>query len=141
MLEIEYKEKLDEELCETFDGEFEKYAVQNGVVCNYAEFSFVAKDDDEIAGVLTGHSYYNEVHISDLVVFEKFRNKNCGKRLVKAAEDYHQGKGFKYILLFTYGFQAPEFYKKCGFQIEHIQEDKENPKLTKYYFIKRFASE
>lgn len=40
--------------------------------------------------------------------------------------------------LSTYGFQAPEFYKKCGFTLEFIREDKKNPKLTKYFFVKFF---
>ena len=38
----------------------------------------------------------------------------------------------------TYQFQAPEFYKKCGFKLEFIRENKENSKLSKYFFVKYF---
>ena len=42
------------------------------------------------------------------------------------------------ITLTTFGFQAPEFYKKLGFQVEFIREDKD-PKLTKYFLAKALA--
>ena len=29
-------------------------------------------------------------------------------------------------------------YKKCGFEVEFIRENKENPKLTKYFLVKYF---
>lgn len=31
-----------------------------------------------------------------------------------------------------------EFYKKCGFEVEFIRENKENPNLTKYFLVKYF---
>jgi len=34
--------------------------------------------------------------------------------------------------------QAPEFYKKCGFNVEFIRKNKDNPKLDKYYLVKYF---
>lgn len=56
--------------------------------------------------------------------------------LVKAVEEYFIGKEFKNINLTTYEFQAPKFYEKCGFEIEFVREDKENPKLLKYFLVK-----
>ena len=101
-------------------------------------FTFVAKEDNEIIGVITGNSYYKEVHISDLVVLEEYRHRQIGSKLVEKVEDYFKGKGFENINLTTYAFQAPEFYKKCGFQIEMIRESKENIKLNKYYMVKYY---
>lgn len=40
--------------------------------------------------------------------------------------------------LTTYGFQAPELYRKFGFKVEFIRENKENPKLNKYFLVKYF---
>ena len=138
MIEIEFKENLDEKYYEIIDKEFNKYAEKNGVVCNYTPFNFVAKENDEIIGVITGHSYYQEVHIGDLIIYEEHRNKHIGSKLVKTVEDYFKDKGFENMNLTTYGFQAPEFYKKCGFEVEYIRENKENSKLNKYFLVKYF---
>ena len=120
------------------DTEFNKYASKNGVTCNYQPFNFIAKEDDKVIGIITGHSYYKEVHIGDLIIFEEYRNKHIGTQLVNTVENYYKNKGFENINLTTYAFQAPEFYKKCGFEVEFIRENKEKPKLTKYFLVKYF---
>lgn len=135
MLKIEYKEN-SQEIGNIIDNEFNKYADKNSVICNYKSFVFVAKDDNEIVGIITGHSYYNEIHISDLIVYEQYRGKHIGSKLMQTVENYHKDKNFDNINLTTYAFQAPEFYKKCGYEIEFIRENKENPKLSKYFLIK-----
>lgn len=136
MLKIELVNNTDEKIYKIIDEEFNKYAKQNGVICDYEPFTFVAKKEDKIVGIITGHSYYEEIHIEDLVVLEEYRGKKIGKELVIAVEEYYKNKGFKNINLTTYGFQAPKFYEKCGFKIEFIRKDKENPKLSKYFLIK-----
>ena len=136
MIEIEYKENLDEEYYKIIDYEFNKYAVQNGVECNYKPYNFIAKENDKIVGIITGHTYYKEVHIGDLIVLEEYRNKNIGRKLMETVENYFKNKGFENMNLTTYGFQAPEFYKKCGFEIEFIRKNKDNNKLDKYFMVK-----
>lgn len=138
MISIEYKESLDEELGKFIDTEFNKFAIKNDVTCNYTPFNFIARENDELVGILTGHSYYAEVHINDLIVLEQYRNKHIGSELIKTVENYYKDKGFENMNLTTYNFQAPEFYKKCGFQIEFVRENRENPKLSKFFFVKYF---
>jgi hypothetical protein rflaF_20641 len=138
MLNIEYKDNLEEEFYSMIDNEFNKFAIKNGVTCNYMPFAFVAKEDNKIVGIITGNSYYKEVHISDLIILEEYRNKQIGSKLVENVENYYKDKGFENINLTTYGFQAPEFYKKCGFKVEFIRENKKNPKLNKYFLVKYF---
>ena len=138
MINIEYKENLDEEFYKIIDTEFNKYANKNGVTCDYQPFNFIAKEDDKVIGIITGHSYYKEVHIGDLIIFEEYRNKHIGTQLINTVENYYKNKGFENINLTTYAFQAPEFYKKCGFEVEFIRENKENSKLTKYFLVKYF---
>jgi len=138
MLEIEHKESIEEELCEIIDTEFNKYAIKNDLICNYKPFSFVARENDEVVGILKGNSMYKEVYIGELIVVEQYRNKDIGSELIKAVENYYKDKGFENMNLNTYSFQAPEFYKKCGFKVEYIRENKENPKLNKYFLVKYF---
>lgn len=136
MIDIEYKENLDKEFYDIIDKEFNKFATKNDVICNYEPFNFIAKEENRVVGIITGHSYYKEVHIGDLIVLEEYRNKHIGTKLVNAVENYYKNKGFENINLTTYAFQAPEFYKKCGFEIEFIRENKENSKLNKYFLVK-----
>lgn len=138
MLNIEYKDNLEEEFYSMIDNEFNKFATKNGVICNYKSFAFIAKEDNKIVGIITGNSYYKEVHISDLIILEEYRNKQIGSKLVETVESYYKDKSFENINLTTYGFQAPEFYKKCGFKVEFVRENKENPKLNKYFLVKYF---
>jgi len=43
--------------------------------------------------------------------------------------------------LVTSAFQAPDFYRKCGFTAEFTRENKKNPKLSKTFFVKFFDDE
>lgn len=137
MINVEFRYELDEELGKLVNTEFNKYAEKNGVVCNYKLFVFIAKEGEENVGLITGNSYYEEVHIADLIVLEEHRGKDIGTKLVREVEEYHKNKGFKNINLTTYGFQALGFYQKCGYEVEFVRENEENPKLNKYFLVKK----
>ena len=136
MINIEHKENLDEKFYNLIDTEFNKFANKNEVSCNYTPFNFIAKENDEVVGIITGHSYYKEVHIGDIIILEEYRNKHIETKLIETVENHFKNKGFENINLSTYNSQAPEFYKKCGFEVEFIRESKENPKLSKYFMVK-----
>ena len=36
--------------------------------------------------------------------------------------------------------QAPELYKKCGYEVEFIRENKKDPKITKYFIEGNYTS-
>ena len=115
---------------------FSQYSIRNEVSLNYDEFCFVAENrDGKIIGAISGRAYYNEVHIGDLIIDEKYRRRRLGSRLVSAVEDAYRGKGYDVITLSTFGFQAPEFYKKLGYRVEFIREQKDS-KLSKYFLQK-----
>ena len=57
---------------------------------------------------------------------------------MKALEDRFVGKGYNNINIVTSAFKAPEFYKKCGFTVDFVRENKHHPKLTKTIFVKYF---
>lgn len=138
MIEINQVETIDEEIAELIGYEFEKYANQFGLSCNYSKFCFVAKESKKIIGVLTGNTIYTEVHIGELIVLPDYRNKGIGKQLVLEVENKFKNTDFDFISLTTYEFQARKFYEKCGFKLEFVRKNKENKKLTKYFFVKYF---
>ena len=138
MLNIEYIENADKGSYNLMDNEFNKFAIKNGVTCNYKSFNFVAKEEDKIVGIIMGHSYYKEVYIDNLIVLAEYRNKHIGTKLIETVENYFKNKEFENINLTTYKFQAPEFYKKCGFKIDFIRENKKDYRLNKYYLVKYF---
>ncbi len=135
-MDIKRFDEVDDRLGEFINKEFSAYGEQNGVVLNYDEFCFAAEEDGNILGVITGRAYYNEVHIGDLIVASSVRKGGIGSKLVRAVEDNYRGKGYDKITLTTFGFQAPEFYKKLGYEVEFVREDKE-PKLSKYFLAKQ----
>ena len=125
----------EENLGELIDQEFNKYARKYNIRVDYNDFCFVAKDDDKVIGILVGHSYYNEVHVTDLIVIEEYRSKGVGTELIKRVEQEFTGRNFENINLTSFAFQAPEFYKKMGFEVEHVRKSSDE-KLTKYFLIK-----
>nr|MBQ6241287.1 GNAT family N-acetyltransferase [Lachnospiraceae bacterium] len=129
-------EEEDSRIGSFINDEFSQYSEQNGVVLNYSEFCFAAEDEEgKILGVITGRAYYNEVHIGDLIIDRKHRRSGLGSKLIAAVEEAYAGAGYEKITVTSFGFQAPEFYKKLGYQIEFVREDK-NPKLSKYFLSK-----
>ena len=133
---IKRVEEIDDKIGGFINKEFSQYAIQKEVELNYEDFCFVAEDEGDIAGVITGRAYYNEVHIGDLIVGKDLRKSGIGSKLVRAVEDAYKDKGYEKITLTTFGFQAPEFYKKLGYKLEFVREDKD-PKLSKYFLIKK----
>lgn len=131
--------RLDEENEEIGDfihEGFTRYGLQNGVELNYEDFCFAAENGEgRTVGVITGRAYYNEVHIGDLIVDEAYRGSGLGRALVGTVENAFRGKGYEVITLTTFGFQAPVFYRKLGFDVEFIREN-EDPKLSKYFLRK-----
>lgn len=126
----------NDKISDFINDEFTNYSTDCEVELNYEDFCFVAEDDGDIAGVIVGRAYYNEVHIGDLIVGKDYRRAGVGSKLVAAVEEAYKGKGYEKIALTTFGFQAPEFYKKLGYELEFIREDAD-PKLSKYFYLKK----
>ena len=135
-MKIIKKNEAEDKVGDFINEAFTDYAVTNNVALNFEEYWFVAEDDSgEIIGTITGRAYYNEVHIGDLIIDKRFRRQNIGTKLVRAVEEDYKNKGFDKITLTTFGFQAPDFYKKLGYSLEFVREDKD-PKLSKYFYYK-----
>ncbi|MCS6123743.1 GNAT family N-acetyltransferase [Shewanella baltica] len=136
-LKIKYTENLSGEANDKMTAGREKYEHENGIEINYKNFAFTLLNQNrEIFGILNAYTAFSEIYIEDLWVDESLRRMGHGKQLVQVLENHFKGKGYNNINLVTNEFQAPDFYKKCGYDVEFIRINKENSKLTKTFFIK-----
>jgi ribosomal protein S18 acetylase RimI-like enzyme len=142
MTTISFVDQLCEPIEEKMRDDLVSYETSHGVDVNYKRFALVLSDDQNTTlGVLNAFTAFAEIYIDDMWVDSHYRGKGYGRKLIQALEDYFKGKGFNNINLVTNQFQAPEFYKKCGFELEFIRKNIKNSKLTKFFFIKYFGDE
>lgn len=132
------KVELTEEIEQLIEKEQVEYETKNDIVCNYTPFCFVAKKDNKIVGIIAGATYFSEVYIDELVVDKQYRGHHIGTKLINTVEEYYKDYGFNNMNTCTNEFQAPKFYEKCGFELEFVRYNKENPKFNKYFYIKYF---
>jgi len=138
---IEFVDVLPDDIEEKMRKDLIAYESSNGIDVNYRRFSIVLKNDNDVIGVLNAFTAFSEIYIDDMWVNKSHRGKGYGKRLLQTLENHFKGKGFNNINLVTSAFQAPEFYRKCGFTAEFVRKNVKNPKLTKTFFIKYFDDE
>ncbi len=89
----------------------------------------------KIAGLI-GHTHGNWLTVSYLWVVEAQRKNGIGSRLLMQAEDIARERGCRFVFLDTFSFQAPDFYRKHGY--EEVFALEQYP-LTgeRYYYTKK----
>lgn len=144
MTTIKLVDEIDENIEKKMKEGLVRYEKSCGIVINYKRFYLVLNDDhneSEVIGVLNGYTAFAEIYIDDIWVDTKYLGRGFGRRLINELEQHFEDKGFNNINLCTSAFQAPEFYKKCGFKLEFVRENIKNPKLTKFFFVKFFKND
>lgn len=104
----------------------------NHLLLNIVEYD---ENQNVIAGILGG-TYWGWLHIDILWVDENFRSKKIGSRLLIAAENEAKKRGCHSVHVDTMSWQAPEFYKKHGYQLISELDNIPNG-YKKFHFIKR----
>lgn len=88
----------------------------------------------KLAG-LTGEIFGNWLCIHYLWVREMCRGQGIGSRLLSSAEQEAAAKGARYVFVDTFDFQAPDFYRKHGYQeVFHLHDYPYTG--TRYYYTK-----
>lgn len=87
-----------------------------------------------IAGMVA-ETFGNWLEIEYLYVQEDFRGQGIGSNILNRAEKEARERKCKYSFVNTYQFQAPDFYKKHGY--EEVFALKEYPYTgERYYYTK-----
>ncbi|MFK3588451.1 GNAT family N-acetyltransferase [Lactobacillus sp. 23-2] len=99
------------------------------------DYIFYIEEDGKIAAGIVATAVFDTVEIDYLCVAEGCRSHGYGLQLLNKVEKEAAAKQIKRIILNTYSFQAPNFYKKLGykqlFKIAPAFKD-----YDQYYFIK-----
>nr|QIY96414.1 GNAT family N-acetyltransferase [Streptomyces sp. S1D4-11] len=93
--------------------------------------------DGALAGGLVGHTWTTWLHVTYLWVDTPHRGAGLGGRLLAEAERLaHEERGCRNSRLETWDFQAPEFYRKHGYEVVCVIPDYP-PGITEYTLTKR----
>jgi len=110
---------------------------KHGIGFNYKKVSIVVNDENnKLVAALIAYTVYVEIYVDDIWVDPLYRKKGLGRKLLNELENKYKGTEYQNINLVTSEFQAPGFYKKCGFEVEFVRENQNDPKFTKTFFIK-----
>ena len=88
-----------------------------------------------VAGIVA-EAVFDTVEVEFLCVKENCRGKGYGRALLRYVEEQAKKDGRKRILLNTYSFQAPEFYRSLGYE-ELLRIDPCFKEYKQYYFHKK----
>lgn len=73
--------------------------------------------DEEIVGGVIGVVHWDWFSLDLMWMGEEFRGRGYGRRLLAMAEEKARKHGAKHVHLDTFSFQAPDFYKKYGYEL------------------------
>ncbi|MET8855401.1 GNAT family N-acetyltransferase [Streptomyces sp. NPDC004579] len=91
-----------------------------------------------LAGGLAGHTWTTWLHVTYLWVDDRHRGTGLGTRLLTQAERTATERGCHAARLETWDFQAPDFYRKQGYEVVSVIPDYP-PGITEYTLTKRWS--
>lgn len=83
---------------------------------SHRDYSLHIEIDGAMAAGIVAASTFSTLEVEYLFVEEEFRGRGLGARLLREAESRAARDGVRYVLLNTYSFQAPEFYRAQGYR-------------------------
>lgn len=102
---------------------FDEHTLDHDIEIQSADrFGFVALKGTSFIGCSSGLAYKNGqdysgwFYLTDLFVVKKHRYKRLGEKLLKNLEVEMSAIGVKHIWTWTAGYEAPNFYKKQGYE-------------------------
>lgn len=100
------------------------------------DYSFHVSRDGRLVGGIVADGLGDTLEVDFLFVDEAFRGQGIGRRLLTHAEEKARADGLKRVLLNTYGFQAPGFYRQMGYT-EILRLSPTFDEVEQFFFMKR----
>lgn len=101
----------------------------------YKRLAISLREDEKIVGGIVGEVWTTVLFIQLFWIEQKLRGKDHGTRLIKAIEDEAREFGATRSYLDTMSFQAPGFYRACGYE-EYGSIDGYPKGVTRHWFTK-----
>lgn len=106
------------------DDRIYEYNVARTGIADARLLAIILRDDDgRIVAGLHGWTWGRSCEVRTLWVHERWRGQRLGTGLLEAAELEACERGAVQLVLSTHDFQAPEFYRRLGFDVVGRVED------------------
>lgn len=92
----------------------------NRYMHDFKDYNFHVEENGEIIGGIVAWSVSDTLEVEYLRIADAHRKEGLGTRLLQHVEDLARKDGLKRVRLYTLSFQAPEFYKRLGYQVEFV---------------------
>lgn len=97
---------------------------------------FAFGPDRTVIGGLFGTTQFSWLKIDIMSVRSEYRGRGIGQALLAQAEAFAKERGCKYAYADTMEYQAPEFYRKAGYNVTGQLDDWDSYGHRKYFFVK-----
>ena len=97
---------------------------------------FVRNERNEIVAGVAGHTWGGACELRQVWVQSALRRKGLGEKLIGAAIREAERRGCVQMLIGTHSFQAPEFYRKLGF--EEVARLDQYPRAHAQLFFRKY---
>jgi GNAT superfamily N-acetyltransferase len=101
----------------------------------YKHFAVSLRESETIIGGVVGEMWSTVLFIQFFWIEKDYRDKGDGKKLIRAIEDEARKFGATRCYLDTMSFQAPAFYRSCGYE-EFGAIDGYPNGVTRHWFMK-----
>ena len=99
---------------------------------------FVRDESGKILAAATGHTWGGTCELRHVWVAEARRGAGLGRRLLAAAEAEAIRRGCAQLVLATHSFQAPDFYRKLGYEV--VSEVPEYPRGHSQWVLRKLLA-
>jgi GNAT superfamily N-acetyltransferase len=109
---------------EFLDDRITEFNVARTGITDVRLLAIIVRDAEaDIVAGLYGWTWGRCCEVKILWVHERWRGQGLGTRLMAAAEDEARARGAAQMVLSTHSFQAPEFYRRLGFErVGHVED-------------------